>query len=271
MTIRSVAEAIAEIGWAGARLDEMGACEAAAGSISYVLEHAPGLDEVFPLSEPYRLPAPAPRLAGWTVLVTGSGRRLRDITHDPRAALAAVQVGPDGLTGVLRHAGSRGRRSPTSELNSHLAVHDDQVGRRAGLARHAVVHAQPVHLVALSHIDALRDSGALTRRVVRWEPETIVELPEGLAVLEFMVPGSDALRDATVAALRACRVAVWSKRGVMVRCDSGPLGAVDLVEYAEAGARYEHLNMAAGSPSEGLTAAELRAVAEAFGVDTALV
>ncbi|MDR2374369.1 MAG: class II aldolase/adducin family protein [Bifidobacteriaceae bacterium] len=272
MAITKVAEALAEMGRAGARLDRIDACEAGAGNISVALRHAPGLAEAFPEAEPFDLPVRAASLAGWAVLVTGSGCRLRDIGHDPLAAVGAVEVGPDGRTGTLRHAPGRAWAAPTSEFNSHLAVHDDQVGRRPGLGRHAVVHAQPPYLVALSHIGALAgDSAGLTRRVIRWEPETIVQLPDGLAALVFMVPGSSALQEASVAALRGCRIAVWAKHGVMVRSDAGPLGAVDLVEYAETGARYEYLNMAAGSPSEGLTDAELRAVAEAFGVETTLV
>ena len=52
-----------------------------------------------------------------------------------------------------------------------------------------VVHAQPPHLVYLSHIPACRDEGHLDRRLMRWEPETIVNLPTGVGLLPFMVPG----------------------------------------------------------------------------------
>jgi rhamnulose-1-phosphate aldolase len=41
----------------------------------------------------------------------------------------------------------------TSEFNSHLAVHDDQVAR-SGSNCQALIHAQPPHLVYLSHIPA---------------------------------------------------------------------------------------------------------------------
>ncbi|MDR2347508.1 MAG: class II aldolase/adducin family protein [Bifidobacteriaceae bacterium] len=265
--IVSLPIALEQIGLAGARLDSIHACEAGAGNISVVLREAPGLDAVFPLAEPFELPVPAPHLAGWTALVTGSGQRLRDVVGSPRATLAAVAIGGDGRSGVLRSAPERAWRTPTSEFNSHLAAHEDRVARCPDLDSHAVVHAQPPYLVALSHAVAGGDSVAFNRRIMRWEPETIVQLPDGLAVLEFMVPGSRRLQEASVAALREHRIVVWSKHGVLGRSDTGPLAIVDLIEYAETGALYEHLNAAAGGAASGLTSAELRAVVEAFSVE----
>jgi rhamnulose-1-phosphate aldolase len=259
------------MGAAGARLDQLHACEAGAGNISVALRAAGAIDEVFPLAEPFELPHPAPRLAGWTVLVTGSGQRLRDLAAAPLAGVAAIAVGEQGRVGELRSAPQRAWQAPTSELNSHLAVHQDQVARQPGLERHAVVHAQPPYLVALSHVAANREAGVFNQRILRWEPETIIQLPQGLAVLEFMVPGSEELCQASVAALRRHRLAVWSKHGVLGCSPAGPLKVVDLIEYAETGAFYDHLNTAAGSPSRGLTNAELRAVATAFNVQTPLL
>jgi rhamnulose-1-phosphate aldolase len=178
----TVPDALAQMGRAGARLDAIHACEAGAGNISVALRRADGLETVFGQAEPFTLPAPAPALAGWTVLVTGSGCRLRDVADDPAGTVGAVVVGPDGASATLHWAVGRTWARPTSEFNSHLAVHNDQAGRRA-LDQHAVVHAQPPYLVLLSHVDALRDSDVFNRRIMRWEPETIVQLPDGLAVL----------------------------------------------------------------------------------------
>ncbi|MDR3107486.1 MAG: class II aldolase/adducin family protein [Bifidobacteriaceae bacterium] len=267
----SLNRALDEMGRAGARLDGIQACEAGAGNISFALRLAPGLEQLFVNAEPYALPAPAPALANWTVLVTGSGQRLREVASAPEARMAAVQIGPDGSTGLLRSAPTRAWRTPTSEFNSHLAVHADQLRLRPDLEQHAVVHAQPPYLVALSHVDALRQTAVFNQRILRWEPETIVQLPDGLAVLDFMVPGSRQLQEASVAALRDHRIAVWSKHGVLGRSDEGPLKVVDLIEYAETGALYEHLNQAAGAPASGLTKAELGAVVQAFNVQTTLV
>ena len=259
-----------ELGRAGRRLDQLQACEAGAGNMSVAL--ADPLDlSAFPAAESYELPVAVPALAGWTVLVTGSGTRLRDVAASPWACLAAVVIGADGTSGLLHSAPERTYARPTSEFNSHLAVHADQVARRPELRRHTVIHAQPPYLVALSHIPELVDTAAFSRAIIRWEPETIVQLPDGVGVLPFAVPGSDQLRAGSVALLRAHRIVLWCKHGVLVRSEGGPLAAVDLVEYAETGARYEHLNRAAGSPGVGLTAEELAAVADAFGIHSPIV
>ena len=86
-----------------------------------------------------------------------------------------------------------------------------------------------------------------------------------------MVPGSAELMEANVRALRDHVIVLWSKHGIMVRSDAGPLAAVDKVEYAETGAMYEVRNIASGELGEGVTEEELRAVVEAFQVPTDLV
>jgi rhamnulose-1-phosphate aldolase len=223
----------------------------------------------FPNPEPIELPVAAPHLAGHTVIVTGSGRRLRDLASNPVANLGAVSIAADGVTATLWTAPTRLFERLTSEWNSHLAVHDDTAARTE-TNFHAVVHAQPPHLTYLSHVPAYRDEAVFNERVMRWEPETIVQLPAGIGILPFMLPGSDTLMAANVEALRSHRIVVWSKHGVMARSDISVTRAVDRIEYAEAAARYEYMDLVAGGRAEGLTRAEARAVVEAFGVETTL-
>jgi hypothetical protein len=49
------------------------------------------------------------------------------------------------------------------------------------------------------------------------------------------------------------------------------LAAADLIDYAEAVAGYEVTDILAGRPTDGLTIAELRAIATRFGVSTSLI
>jgi rhamnulose-1-phosphate aldolase len=94
----------------------------------------------------------------------------------------------------------------------------------------------------------------------------IVQLPEGLGYVPFLVPGSPQLMAATVESLRAHRVVVWGKHGVMARSDQSVKRAADRIEYAEVGARYEYLNILSGEQGEGLTTDEIRAVCASFGI-----
>ncbi|WP_345803402.1 class II aldolase/adducin family protein [Microbacterium sp. AZCO] len=263
----TIEELLVQMGAAGRRVCEIDASEAGAGNISVCVDELPGVRNVFPLSERIELPLPAPSLAGRTLLVTGSGRRLRQIADDPAAAVGAVIVEADGIHAELLTSPRRAFERLTSEFNSHLGVHDDQIGRR-NLPFHAVVHAQPPHLTYLSHIPAYRSDRAMNTAILRWEPESIVALSQGIGVLDFMVPGSQTLMDANVARLRDFEIVLWSKHGTMSRSDISVLRAVDRVEYAETGAKYEYMNLLAGGSGQGLTPAEIRSVADAFGIQS---
>lgn len=263
-------EILASIGAGGSHVAAIEASEGAAGNISVYIGWPIEVRRRFPIVEEILLPQPAPHLANGTVIVTGSGRRLREIHEDPTANLGAVLVSPDGTGGMLHTAPNRLFDHVTSEWNSHLAVHDDTV-ERTGTNFHAVVHAQPPRLTYLSHIAEYRNEEYLNRRLLRWEPETIINLPAGIGALEFMLPGSASLMEANVKSLRGHRIVVWAKHGVMARSDISVKRAVDRIEYAETAANYEYMDLLIGGRAEGLSLDDLRAVVAAFDVKTTLV
>ncbi len=258
-------EFLVAIGEAGQRLSEIEASEGAAGNISVYLAWPVEVRRKFPLFKQIELPEPAPALAGGTILVSGSGRRLREIISDPVANLGCVVMDAGGRTGQLYTSPRRLFTRLTSELNSHLAVHQDQVSAtRTNF--HAVVHAQPIHITYLSHIPCYRDENYLNTHLLRWEPETIINLPEGIGCVPFAVPGSPQMMAGNLASLRQHRVAVWSKHGVMARSDTSVKRAADRIEYAETGARYEYMNLVNGEKGEGLTTDEIRMICREFGI-----
>jgi rhamnulose-1-phosphate aldolase len=263
-------EFLSAIGAAGQRVSESAASEGAAGNISICIGWPIEVRRRFPLTEPFELPQPVPALAGALVIVSGSGRRLRDIHLDPAAHLGVVAIDADGHAGQLYSSPRRLFARVTSEFNSHLAVHNDQVAR-SGTNFHALIHAQPPHLTYLSHIPAYRDQDYINRRLLRWEPETIVNLPEGIGVLPYRLPGSPAMMEANLAGLRDYRIVLWSKHGVMARSDLSVTKAADRIEYAETAALYEYMDLVNGGQAEGLSQDELREIVRAFNVQTTLV
>jgi rhamnulose-1-phosphate aldolase len=257
---------MALMGEAGQRLAQIEASEGAAGNLSIFIGWPIQPGEYFPLCEQSPLPVPAPELAGKAFLVTGSGCRLRDIQADPTGNLGLLVVSPGGQEGSLYTAPNRRFTRLTSEFNSHLAVHHDQVIRRE-LEFHALAHAQPVHLTFLSHIPEYQDAQFANQRLLRWQPETLLNLPEGIACLPFCIPGSSEMMAANAAALQNHRVALWSKHGMMARSDKSLMGAVDLIEYIETGARYEYMSLLTGNRAAGLTAQEMGATCAAYHVE----
>lgn len=257
------------IGEAGARVCEIDASEGAAGNISLFLGWDIDPRRKFPIEQEIELPIPLPELAGKLFLVTGSGRRLREIRLDPAANLGAVRVLAGGAAGILYTSPRRLFARLTSEFNSHLAVHQDQIAQTQ-TNFNAVVHAQPLHVTYLSHIPAYQDEKYLNRHLLRWEPEAIVNFPEGIGLAQFRIPGSPALMQATLQGLRKHRIIVWAKHGVVARSNVSVKRAVDAIEYAETGARYEYLNLANHELAAGLTNDEIREICSAFNIQQSI-
>jgi rhamnulose-1-phosphate aldolase len=253
------------MGETGKRLSEIGACEGAAGNISMCLRWQIDLRTRFPLVSEIELTQPVPELAGATFLVTGSGRRLREMIADPVANIGGILVDEGGQTGRLFTSSQRRFERLTSEFNSHLAVHYDRLLSN-NTNFHALVHAQPPHLTYLSHMPRYQDQHDLNISLLRWQPETIINLPEGIGRVPFRIPGSPELMEANVESLRKHRIVIWAKHGVMARSDISLNHAADLIEYAEAAAKYEYFNLCAGKIGEGLSPDEIRAICKAFNV-----
>lgn len=249
-----------QLGEAGKRLAEMGAAEGAAGNISVCLRAPLDVSGMFPQAETMELPHHSPELAGMMLIVSGSGRRLRDIADSPLSNLACVLVEQGGRIGKLLTSPQRQFQRVTSEFNSHLGVHADRM-RGSEVALHAVLHAQPIYLTHLSHMSTYQDEKTLNRRLLRWQPETIANMPEGIGVVPFLMPGSAQLVVETKLALREHRIVVWARHGVVARADESILHALDLIEYAETAAHYETLHLLAGGEG-GLSPEELREISE---------
>ncbi|HTP02711.1 MAG TPA: class II aldolase/adducin family protein [Anaerolineales bacterium] len=257
------------MGEAGRHLTEMGATEGAAGNISVCMRWPVDPRGRFPVIDEIELPEAVPELAGSSFLVTGSGRRLRELLDEPTASIAFLTVNTGGKTARLYTAYQRRFEKLTSEFNSHLAVHRDQI-HMSGSNFHAVVHAQPVHLTYLSHIPRFQDEKLLNGNLLRWQPETIVNLPEGIAVVPFQLPGSRELMAETVQGLRRCRIVLWVKHGVMARSDVSVKRAADRVEYAEVAAKYEYLDLCNDQAGERLSVQQIRGICQAFNVQQSI-
>ncbi len=262
--VKSLKEILWEMGDVGQRMSQINATEGASGNFSVFVQELPDIDSRWCEQGEISLPLPAPALSGGWVIVTGSGRRERDLAHNPELVICLLHIHSGGETAAVYAADALVK--PTSELNSHLGVHNDQVARRA-LNYHAIVHAQPVHLTYLSHIDRYADTVAFNRRLLRWQPETIVEFPQGIGVVPFYVPNSPQQAENTIEGLRNHRAVIWRQHGIVTRNDHSLRSAGDLVEYAEAAAQYECLNLRAGEPTVGLSDEQLRQICLYFGIN----
>ena len=251
-----------EIGDAGEQMTVLGADEGSAGNISVFVRAIEGIDEHFWDHGVMDLPVACPALQGGWLVVTGTGRRMRDLSLDPEATLLILEILEGGERATIYTASNV---KPTSELNSHLAIHNDQVGRH-NLSYSAIVHAQPRFLTYISHLPEYADTASLNRRLLRWEPETIINFPEGIGMIPFHVPGSPEQMADTMAGLQTYRAVVWQRHGIVTRSNDNVRRAGDLVEYAETAAHFEYLNLQLGRPTEGLSDEEMREICRQNGI-----
>ena len=259
-TPANLIDLFSEMGETGERMTAIGGLEASAGNLSVFV---PLLD---PPGAPFlnqgeiMLPAAAPELAGGWIIVSGAGCRLRDMARRPAATLCLLNILPGGEQAIMFAAGDV---HPTSEFNSHLAIHSEHAGQAQ---LHTVLHTQPPFVTYLSHLPGYQDTYIFNRRLMRWEPETILVFPEGIGMLPFQVPGSPEMMAVTLAGLRRHRAVVWGRHGLVTRCAGSIRKAGDMVEYIETAAHYEYLNLSNPQPVEGLSDEDLRRVAERYNI-----
>jgi rhamnulose-1-phosphate aldolase len=254
-----------DLGQAGHTLVSMHACEGAAGNLSVYLGETPTLPKAFSKTETIDLPVALPEGFTGCFVVSGSGTRMRDLRENPEGCLGILTILAGGTTATLNYAPSRQFARITSEFNSHLAVHRAMVTRDR-LHYHAIVHAQPRKLTYLSHLADYQDFETLNRRLLRFQPEAILNFPEGIGIVPFLVPGQRELMAANENSLKNHRLVIWSKHGVMARSNTSANAAVDLIEYAETAAEYECLDLMLGSRANGLSADDLKNIAFAYQV-----
>jgi rhamnulose-1-phosphate aldolase len=247
--IFKMSDLIADIGQAGVQTTAIGAAEGSAGNISVFVKQLTEIDPRFVIQSTIDLPTEVPFLGGGWALITGTGRRLRDVATSPEKSVCLLKIQDGGKKADLY---SGDNFYPTSELNSHLAVQNDQV-RARNLDFHVVMHVQPLYTTMISHIDRYCDQYTFNHSIIRWEPETVATFPEGVGMLPYCLPGSQTLMDLTLAGLREHKIVVWQRHGVVSRSDMSTVKAADYVEYLETAARYEFMNLQIGEQSQGLS------------------
>jgi rhamnulose-1-phosphate aldolase len=196
------------------------------------------------------------------LLITATGSFLRVLDRNSERDLGVIEVDESGRR-YRTLWGFEGGGGPTSELFAHLRAHSARV--RVGGEERALVHTHTPNLVALSYAKGLTTE-SLTRLLWEMHTECIVVFPEGCGFLDWRLPGSEDLAQASEKVFEKRTLTVWDRHGVVAL---GPdfETAFGLVETAERAAEI-YLKVAALGPVERkLTNDQLLALAEKFGVE----
>lgn len=190
----------------------LGWAERNSGNITYLLnkeeneEFIAGTDvlKTFPLN------FDAKDLAGEALLVTGTGKYFKNIQYTPQENLGIVRISEDGKSAGLLW-GFTGGANPTSELSVHLMCHIERL--KSDGENKIIMHAHPANLIAMTFVHSINEK-EFTRKLWQLCIEGIIIFPEGLAVLPWMLCGTEEIALATAKKMREHRLVVWAGHGI---------------------------------------------------------
>jgi rhamnulose-1-phosphate aldolase len=203
-----------------------------------------------------------PVLSQRCFLVTVAGSRMRDIIKAPAENLMLIELPGSGKGYTLLWGGNGDKSRPTSEMDSHLAVH--ALMRHKHKSQKVFIHTHPTHLIALSHIARYAVSEkALNDLLFSTHPEVAIALPEGIGLAPYRCPGTKELSAVTMSALTQHRVILWEKHGCAAVGDN-VFQAFDLIDVANKAAAIYLLCRASGNKFQGLTGKQIGDVIKRF-------
>lgn len=246
---------------------QRGWAERNAGNISVNLDTS--IKEAFQATDQYplfKLDRKYDALAGGTFFVTGTGKRMRDLARNPMKNACILKLAP---TGDQYHIISRNKKNlydfrPTSELPTHLAIHEQLV--KSGSPFRAVVHTHPNELVAMTQIREFQDQATLNRTLWGMHPEAIVFVPRGLALIPYILPGTEQIAGATLERMVDSDVLMWEKHGTFALGED-VLDAFDKIDIMAKSARIFFMVRQAGYEPEGLSDEQIEELKQKFHPD----
>ena len=162
-----------------------------------------------PVSGRFPIGTTLPRLKGCYFFCKGTNKRMRDLARRPMENGSVIRILDDCASyEIIADKAVK----PTSELASHLAMHNQMIA--SGNGYKAALHTHPIDLIAMTHNPAFLEKDVLTNLLWSMIPETRAFCPKGLGIVPYKMPSSVELAEATIAQLREYDVVMWEKHGV---------------------------------------------------------
>ena len=199
-----------------------------------------------------------PHLKGCYFYCKGTNKRMRDLARQPMENGSVIRICEDCASYeiIADHP-----VMPTSELPSHLSVHDYLIAK--GSPYKASVHTHPIELVAMSHCDKFLEKDVATRLLWSMIPETKAFCPRGLGIVPYTLPGSVELAEATIGELDDYDVVMWEKHGVFA-VDVDVMAAFDQVDVLNKSALIYIAAKNMGFEPKGMSEEQMHEMTVAF-------
>ncbi len=214
-----------------------------------------------PISAPIAIGLTLPHIKGCWFYCKGTGRRMRDLAREPLKNGSIIRICDDCAHYEII---AEEPVMPTSELPSHLSVHNYLIAK--GSPYKASLHTHPIELVALTHSRKWMEKDAATRMLWSMIPETKAFCPRGLGMVPYMLPSSVELADATIKAIdEDYDVVMWEKHGIFA-VDTDIMSAFDQVDVLNKSALIYIAARNMGFEPEGMSDEQMKEMSAAFNL-----
>ncbi|MBE6181559.1 MAG: rhamnulose-1-phosphate aldolase [Rikenellaceae bacterium] len=259
---QTLKEAIDQVAEVAGYLWQKGWAERNGGNITInITEHIDTEIEALPAISPvYPIGTTLPALKGCYFFCKGTNRRMRDLARWPMENGAVIRILDDCASyEIVADAPVK----PTSELASHLAMHNQMI--ESGNGYRAAIHTHPIDLIAMTHNPAFLEKDVLTNLLWSMIPETRAFCPKGLGIVPYKMPSSVELAEATIEQLHEYDVVMWEKHGV---CAVGPdiMEAFDQVDVLSKAAQIYLTAKSMGFEPTGTTQEQMDELKRAFNL-----
>lgn len=196
------------------------------------------------------------------LLITAAGSRMRDIAMDPLEDLCLVYISDSAKAyHIIVPERIEKEPMPTSELPTHLAIHEMLC--RTGAPEKALVHSHVTELIALTHNPRFLSAESLTRILWKMHPETVMLQSKGYGFVPYTIPGTEKIATLTARCFEQNQVVIWEKHGAMAigKTISEAFDEIDLA--AKAAGIYLSCSQTGFEP-DGLSNDEIREIRQHY-------
>lgn len=225
-----------------------------------ITEHVDdGIRAMPAISEPIAIGSTLPNLKGCYFYCKGTQKRMRDLARKPMENGSVIRILDDCAHYEII---ADDPVMPTSELPSHLSVHNYLIGK--GSTYKASVHTHPIELVAMSHNPEYLKKDVLTKILWSMIPETKAFAPRGLGMVPYMLPSSNELAAETIKTIDDnYDVVMWEKHGVFA-VENDVMSAFDQIDVLNKSANIYMCARSMGFVPEGMSDAQMNEISTVF-------
>lgn len=213
-----------------------------------------------PISDRIELGRRLEHLKGCYFFCKGTNKRMRDLARWPMENGSIIRILDDCSSYVII---ADNPVKPTSELSSHLSMHNYLIGK--GSNYKAALHTHPIDLVAMTHNPAFLKKDVLTNLLWSMIPETRAFCPRGLGIIPYQMPSTFELADATIKELEEYDVVMWEKHGVAA-VGTDVMEAFDMIDTLSKSAQIYLTAKSMGFEPTGTTMAQMNELRDAFNL-----